>query len=248
MILPSKNRWFPLLLACMLGSAWTTNVSGAQASFEGRWEGALQIPGVDTTLVLDVSKEASGAWKGSVIIPGRNVSGETLSSIAVNGTELSAKINRLFAGPKTGPATLNARIEAKGILIGDLQIAGNSARFELQRTGPSQVTEAPESTAIPVELEGVWTGEYELNGYPRHVTLALKNQANGRAHADLAIVGKKTTNVPITLVVMRGDFVTLTAPDFGMSVEGKLDKTAGAFKGTLAQGAVEVVLLLNRSS
>jgi hypothetical protein len=103
----------------------------------------------------------------------------------------------------------------------------------------------PRSTAVTKELEGEWKGEYALFGYTRHVTLKLSNSKPDAATAEIVIVGKKTTNLPIDLVRQEGDMVTIDAHAMGMSYEGRLSK--GEIKGALNQGELEVPLNFRRA-
>jgi hypothetical protein len=211
-----------------------------------RWEGALHVPGRELTLVLDIAQDPAGTWTGSVILPGFGIKGAPIARLEVKQTELYATIDALLPAPNAN-ATIKARLERSGALAGEFELAGNVARFELKRTGAAQVETPPQSTPIATELEGEWTGDYELLGYPRHVTLKLKNESTGKAHAELVIVGKKTNNVRVVTVIQRGAFVSLDAPEFGMRVEGKLDPADGVFKATLTQGPFEVNFALRRS-
>jgi hypothetical protein len=44
----------------------------------GRWEGVVQIPGDELTLVVDLAADKTGNMKGSSIIPGFGKNGHTL--------------------------------------------------------------------------------------------------------------------------------------------------------------------------
>ena len=65
----------------------------------------------------------------------------------------------------------------------------------------------PRNTAVSKELEGEWKGDYELMGYARHVTMKFTNRGAEGAGLEFIIVGKKTNNVPVSLVTQEGDFL-----------------------------------------
>src|SRR4029077_817123 len=103
------------------------------------------------------------------------------------------------------------------------------------------------STAIAKEIEGEWKGEYELFGYPRHVTIKLVNRAADGATAEFVVVGKKTNNLPVDLVTQEGDLLTIDSHETGINYEGRLDRKTNEIKGTFAQGPIELPLVLRRS-
>ena len=127
-----------------------------------------------------------------------------------------------------------------GQLTGDFLQAGNTAPCVLQKTGPPQVELPRKSTAISQELEGEWKGDYEMDGYPRHVTLKLANHKPGGASAQLVIVGKKTNNAPVELVTEENGFLTIKSPEFGITYEGRFRKEAGEINGTFTLGPFRV--------
>jgi hypothetical protein len=84
-----------------------------------------------------------------------------------------------------------------------------------------------------------------LFGYARHVTLKLSNSQPDKATAELIIIGKKTTNLPIDLVRQEGDLVTIDSHTMSISYEGRLTK--GEISGTLNQGGLELPLVMRRA-
>ena len=102
------------------------------------------------------------------------------------------------------------------------------------------------STAVSQELEGEWKGDYEMDGYPRHVTLKLTNHKPDGASAQLVIVGKKTNNVPVELITEESGFLTIKSSEFGITYEGRMRKEAGEINGTFTLGPFELPLVLRR--
>ncbi|HWX15633.1 MAG TPA: hypothetical protein VNY07_03515 [Chthoniobacterales bacterium] len=224
---------FALALACH-----------AEESASGRWEGSAQIPGLELTLVVDLAQDSHGSWIGSIIIPGLDFRGAPLTEIAVKDSTVSFAI-------KAGlglQATLKGDLNADGALTGDFLEAGNTAPFVLKKTGPAQVELPPKSTPISKELEGEWKGEYEMNGYPRHVTIKLINRGAEGAASEFVIVGKKTNNLPVDLVTQEGDLLTIDSHENGIryGYEGRFEKAANEIKGTIILAEIELPLVLRR--
>ena len=220
----------------------------AAESAAGRWEGAAQIPGGALQLIVDLSEETGKGWIGSIIVPGFGVKGAPLGDIAVKDSEFAFAIKGALGGERAGQAKFKAHLTSEGHLAGDFTQGGNTAPFLLEKTGPPQVELPLPSTAVSKELEGEWKGEYELNGYPRHVTMKFANRggADG-AGVEFVIVGKKTNNVPVTLVTQEGDFLSMKSDEFGITYEGRFRKEAGEIKGTFTQGPFELPLVMRRT-
>jgi hypothetical protein len=96
-------------------------------------------------------------------------------------------------------------------------------------------------------LEGEWIGEYELLGYPRHVTVRLTNHAGGGATSEFVVVGKKTNNLPVDLVTQQQDFIRIESHETGINYEGRFRKDSGDITGTFEQGPLEIPLVLHRA-
>ena len=214
----------------------------------GRWEGSIQIPGSEFPLIVDLDQVTGQTWAGSIIIPGLGVKGAPLTDLSVGDSEISFTIKAALANERTGPAKFKGRVTSPGQLTGDFLQAGNRATCVLQKTGPPQVELPRKSTAIRHEFEGEWKGDYEMDGYPRHVTLTLANHNPGSASAKLVIVGKQTNNVPVELVTEEDGLLTIKSPEFGINYEGRFRKEASEINGTFTLGPFELPLVLRRAS
>lgn len=212
----------------------------------GRWEGSAQIPGGELKLVVDLSQDDRKEWIGSIIVPGLGVKGAPLTDIAVNDSEVAFSIKGALGSEREGQTKLKAHFTADARLKGDFMQGGNSAPLVLGKTGPAQVEMPPRNTPVSKQLEGEWTGEYELNGYPRHVTMKFTNRGADGAVVEFVIVGKKTNKVPVSLVTQENDFLSLKSDEFRMTYEGHLRSEAAEINGTLYQGPIEVSLVMRR--
>jgi hypothetical protein len=222
-----------LLLMCSLPAL--------AAGTAGRWEGVVRIPGAPMPIVIDL-----GAAAGSVTLPGRGVSGAPLRELAAGASGIVANLSAAIPSPggNAPPSSIELTLQPDGRLEGTFRQGGHSAPVTLLRSGDAQVTKAPASTPISAALAGVWKGRYELFGYPREVTLTLKDGPPAAGNAALVIVGKRTSNVPIDRVVQGTSFITFESDEYGMTIEGRV--SAGTIEGTLQQGPFEVPLVLRR--
>jgi hypothetical protein len=212
----------------------------------GRWEGIAQIPGHELRLIVDLSDEGGKRWTGSIIIPEFGIKDAELDDLHVSGGDFAFAIKGALGNQRAGRAQLQAHLTADGHLAGDFKQGGNTAPFVLTKTGPAQVELPPRSTAVAKELEGEWKGDYEMMGYARHATMKFANRDAGGAALEFTIVGKKVNNVPVSLVTQDEDFVTVKSEEFGITFEGRFNKSAGEIKGTLSQGPLEAPLVLRR--
>jgi hypothetical protein len=229
----------PVLLA-------STVLCQAADNAAGRWEGSAQIPGGELKLIVDLSQGHANEWVGSIIIPGIGVKGAPLTDILISDSEVAFSIKGALGDQRAGQTKLKAHFSADSHLTGDFMLAGNRAPFVLAKTGPPQVELPPRNTAVSKELEGEWKGAYELNGYPRYVTMKFANRGAEGANVDLVIVGKKTNNVPVSLVTQEGDFVSLISDEFRMTYEGQFHGDVREIRGTLTQGPFELPLVMHR--
>ena len=233
-----------LLAAIFFASA---GLCQAAESAAGRWEGSAQIPGGELKIIVDLSEETGKGWIGSIIVPGFGVKGAPLAEIAIKDSEFAFTIKGALGGERVGQAKFKAHLTANGHLAGDFMQGGNTAPFVLEKNGPPQVELPPRSTAVSKELEGEWKGEYELNGYARHVTMKFANRGADGAAVEFVIVGKKTNNVLVSLVTQEGDFLSMKSDEFGITYEGRFRKEAAEIKGTFTQGPFELPLVMRRT-
>jgi hypothetical protein len=232
------------LASCLVASSFCF----AADTPAGRWEGIVRVPEFPLLVVADVDQDASGQWIGSVTIPELNIKGAPLADIALHDNEVSFSIKGVLADPQAGPAKLQAHLDANRSMAGSFMQAGNTAAFALERTGSAQVDMPARSTAVAREFEGRWIGEYELMGYPRHVTLTLANHAGAAASAEFIIVGKKVNNLPVDLIMQDGAFLHIESHEIGINFEGRFRKDSGEISGTYEQGPFELPLVLHRET
>jgi len=220
----------------------------AAESAAGRWEGSAQIPGGEMKLIVDLSEESGKGWIGSIIVPGFGVKGAPLVDLHGRSGDLAFAIKGALGNERAGQAEIRAHLTADGHLSGEFKQGGNTAPFVLEKTGPPQVELPPQSTPVRKELEGEWKGEYELHGNTRHVTMKFADGGANTPGLEFVIVGKKTNNVPVSLLTQEGDFLTIKSDEFGIAYEGFFRKEAGEIKGTIVQGPFEQPLVMRRAA
>ena len=219
--------------------------AGAAHPLEGRWEGRVEIPGRELPLVVDLAPAGDG-WIGSLVIPGLGIKGAPLADLVVTESDVSFDLGNLLASPTQGPARFKARLQSAGRMAGEMRQAGNVAPIALARQGPAQVDTPPRSTPVARELATQWSGEFELTGYPRQVMLTLENREAG-AKAKLLIVGKRTNDIPVDLVVQQGTLVRIESSATQIVFEGRVGANAREIGGTMTLGPLEIPLVLRRA-
>jgi hypothetical protein len=220
---------------------------GAAKPLEGRWEGPVQIPGRDLQLVVDLAQDRAGAWAGSIIVPGLGIKGEPLKNVIVTDAAVAFDAGSALGSATYGPARFKAHLSAADSMAGEMSQGGNVAKFSLKRTAPAQAETPARSTRVTRDIEDRWTGDFELGGYPRHVTITLENHAGAAATAELVVVGKQTTTLPVDLVVEEGNFVRIESRENRVAFEGRFVKESGEIRGVFEMGPYELPLVLRRA-
>ena len=217
------------------------------AAPEGRWEGVIRIPGSDQSVIVDLAQASPGVWTGSIILPGLGIKGAPLANIEVAGTDVSFDVGRALTDAKAGPARLVVHSVNADTMTGDMQLAGNVADVAFARAGSAQVEPPVKSTAVGADIAREWNGEFDLGGYPRQVTIKLENHANAGATATFVIVGKRTNDFPVDLVIQDGDSLRIESGTTQVVFEGRVFAQAGEIKGTVSLGSLEVPVVLRRA-
>lgn len=219
---------------------------GATMAPEGRWAGSIQIPDRELPLVVDLAPDKGGAWAGSFIVPGLGIKGAPLANVAVTDSGVTFDTGALLASAPFGPATFSGHLTSADGMTGEMKQGGNVADFTLKRIGRAQVESAPRSTPVSAEVENQWTGDFELGGYPRHVTITFENHAEAGATAKFVVVGKQTTDLPVDLVIAEGDLLRVESQANQVAFEGRFSRERGEIKGIIELGPLELPLVLHR--
>jgi hypothetical protein len=222
--------WRIFALLCLATPAWP-----APPPASGRWQGVVHIPERDAVVVVDLAQDDHGAWTGSAILPDFGVKGAPLGALNVTAAEVGFTLEAL------GTPRFSGRLAADGTLSGTFQQAGNTAPFELRRTGPAQVDMPLRSTEIAKAFDGVWSGQTELLGNPLRVRLTLQSP-NG---VQFFVAGHREHDLKVDLVAQDGAFLSVRSSDLGgIRFEGELRSADHRIVGSLNQGPFEAPLVL----
>lgn len=242
-IKPFRHSQRVALACCASWLAAVLTVSAAEP-LAGHWEGSVRIPGNELLLVVDLAPDAGGSWTGSLTIPGLSIKGLPLRDFVVSGSDVSFATK---APPGRGlEATFKAHLDESGAMTGDFSQGGNTAPFELKSIGPAQVEAPRRSMSVSKELEGEWQGEFQLFGYGRKVTLKLNNNGDKGAGAELVVVGKRVNNLPVDLITLEGNLLSVHSHETGILFEGRFAKDGNEIRGMFSQGPIDVPLVLHR--
>lgn len=228
-----------LVSALLIASAWFCRAAEPAA---GRWEGAIEIPGLELPLVIDLAQDAAGQWTGSAVLPGLGIKGAPLADIVAGDAGVRFSLKGALGDPK-----FTAHAGAGDTLTGDFALAGNTAAFTLHKTGPPQVEPPRRSNPVARELEGEWRGEFELFGNKLRARLTLTNQPAGTA-AKFVVGNKHDTDLPVDFVTQEGEWLTLDAHAYGIGYEGRFHADNHEIVGTFSQGGLESPLVFHRSA
>lgn len=116
-----------LLAVALQGPA----VARAQSEAAGQWEGAIETPGTELGVIVDLSVDADGAWSGEIDIPVQGAEDLPLSGITVDGRSVRFSIRGIPGDP-----TFDGMLSDDGSSItGDFTQGGQTFPFHLARAG-----------------------------------------------------------------------------------------------------------------
>jgi hypothetical protein len=205
----------------------------------GHWEGAIQVPGQELKIEIDLAGTAD-KWEGTITIPAQSLKGFPLSAITVQGETVGFALQGVPGNPQFKGAVKEGKT-----LAGDFSQGGGTVPFALTRTGDAKIEPVPKSTPISKELEGTWTGTLEANGTALHLVLKLANQASGVATGTLVSLDQGSAEIPIVAVIQTGTHLKLLVRSIGGTYEGDLKD--GQLTGTWSQGGGSLPLVFKQT-
>ena len=226
--------------------AWTLTLAAhgsaaAQAATgpAGHWEGAIQVPGQELAIQVDLANKDADRWVGTIAIPAQNLKGFPLSDITVTGNAVAFAMKGVPGDPRfTG--TLSA--DGKS-MSGEFSQGGGRIPFTLAWKGEARYEEPPKSTEITKELEGSWEGALDVQGTVLRLVLKLTNQA-GSATGTLISVDQGGIEIPLTSISQAGSQLKFTISTINASYVG--DFKDGELAGTWTQGPGSWPLVFKR--
>jgi len=228
-----------VMLAARSGAAAAQSAAAAPSA-AGHWTGAIQTPGQELQVEVDILANAPGTWVGTISIPAQNIRAFPLSSLEVLGDAVSFAMKGIPGDP-----VFKGKLSAEGgILAGDLTQGGAKLTFSLKRSGEATIAETATSTPIAKELEGAWEGSLNTGAAVLRLKLTLANRAEGGATGTMVSVDQGGVEIPIATVTQSASRVELALPTIGGSYSGELKD--GRLTGDWKQGAATLPLVFAR--
>jgi hypothetical protein len=227
-----------MLVAALIASSQIA-FSQTPAGPSGHWEGAIQVPGQELKIEVDLSG-AGEKWEGTITIPAQGVKGLPLSGLAVSGESVSFALGGIPGEPRfKGTVSKDAKT-----LSGDFSQGGGTVPFSVTRIGEAKIVRPPASTSVTKDLEGSWEGAVDINGTILRLVVTLTNQPNSVATGTLTSVDQGGVVIPIAAVVQTDAHLKLVVPAVVGNYEGDLKD--GQLTGTWTQGPNSWPLVLKR--
>jgi len=206
----------------------------------GHWEGAIQIPGQELKIEIDLQKSAD-KWEGTIAIPAQNLKGFPLSGISVKADAIGFAMK----GVPGDPMFKGTLSKDSKTISGDFSQGGGTIPFAVTRTGEAKIDPVPKSTPVTKDLEGSWEGSLDVDGKTLRLVLKLANQPNGPATATLVSVDQGGAEIPVAAVVQTGSQLKVLVPVIVGNYEGELKD--GVLTGKWTQGPRTWPLVFKRA-
>lgn len=228
----------PSLLVALIVSS-SVLLAQPAASPSGHWEGALQVPGQELKIEIDLARSGE-KWEGTISIPAQNLKAFPLSAITIQRDSVGFALNGIPGSPQF-KGTLSK--DGKS-LSGEFSQGGGTLPFAVARTGDAKIEPPPKGTPITKELEGSWEGSLDVGGTILHLLLKLSNRPDGGATGTMVSVDQGGTEVPVAAVVQTGSHLKVVVQAISGIYEGDLKD--GQLTGTWTQGPGAWPLVLKR--
>jgi hypothetical protein len=205
----------------------------------GHWEGAIQLPGQELKIAIDLAK-TSDTWEGTIAIPAQGLKGFPLSSISASGDSVTFALKGIPGDP-TFKGTIS---KDSKMLTGDFTQGGGTVPFALTRTGDPKIEPLPKSTPITKDIEGSWEGALDIEGKVLRLALKLSNQS-GTGTGTMISIDQGAAEIPIAAVIQTGAQLKLLLPVIAGNYEGELKD--GQLTGKWTQGPRTLPLVFTRA-
>jgi hypothetical protein len=219
--------------------AFILSLAQPAAGPSGHWEGAIQVPGPELKIEIDLAPRGE-KWEGTITIPAQGLKGFPLSAITVQGDSVSFALNGVPGNPQfKGTLSKDSRS-----LNGEFGQGGGTMPFAVTRTGDAKFEALPKSTPITKDLEGSWEGSLDANGTILRLLLKLSNGPDGVARGTMTSVDQGGVELPAAAVVQTGSHLKVVVQAIAGTYEG--DFKDGQLTGTWRQGPGTLPLVFKR--
>jgi hypothetical protein len=228
------NRVFWTVLL-IIPAAIAADAVGNNAA--GHWEGAIQTPGADLAIVVDIAKSGDGKLGGAIAMPSEKLQGLPLKSVTVDGTSIRfhARLDQEFNGYFAGDGD-----EIKG----DITVEGHQLPIYLKRTGDAKIEPRASSAAIAKTFEGSWTA---ILG-SENLRLILTNLPDGTSTGSVVNMNEGELEIPVSAIAVDGAGLKLGLKAVDGSYSGQLSADGTELVGTFQQGSQSVPLKFRRAA
>ncbi len=235
-----------MIVHAIVAGLWLLTSPGVQAPAQapagptGHWEGAIQVPGQELQIAVDLA-DRGGKWEGAISIPTQGLKGFPLSGITVVGTA----VNFAMKGVPGDPQFKGTLSKDGKTLAGDFSQGGGNTTFSLAWKGEAKFETPAKSTAITKDFEGSWEGTVTVTTTPLRLVLKLATQ-DGVATGTLISVDQGGAEIPITTVTQKGSHLNLVISLVSGNYDGDLKD--GQIVGTWTQGPMTAPLTFKRAA
>lgn len=226
-------------------SAWLVAMMAAVAFAQpaatpsGHWEGAIQVPGQELKIEIDLAPK-DDKWEGTIAIPAQGVKNLPLEAITVQGDSVSFVLSGAPGKPQ-----FNGTLAKDGKSVsGQFTQGGGAVPFAVTRTGDAKFEPIPATTPVGKEIAGTWEGSLDAGGTTLRLVVKLANGADGKATGTLVSLDQGGIELPLVAIVQTGAHLKFLVRAVAGTFEGDLKD--GQLSGTWAQGPGSLPLVLKR--
>lgn len=217
--------------AALTGLLLLTGAVAQEANLAGHYEGKIEAPNREVSIIVHLDRDAKQAWIGHITItPGP--SELPLAGIVAKGETVSFSLSGIQNAPQFEGKWDKEAQTIKGTVTAN----NNPVPFELTRKGAAKVALPRQSSALPKDLEGDWEGALEVGGKTLRLVLSLKPGPEGRAVATLLSVDQNNQSIPVNSVTIDGDSLAYDVKIIAGAFKGKLNAEKTEIAGEWTQG------------
>ena len=213
----------------------------AQTAPAGHWEGNIQTPDREITIVLDLAKNDKGAWVGTLAQPEQNVKGAPLTDIQVAEKNVKFRL-----APSANAPSMDCTVTSETAMKCAITGPGGDVSADFKRTGDAKVELPKAEAAVSKELEGDWEGVLDTPMGSLHLVVHFKNQPDKTLKATLDSPDQGATDLPLNDVAQKGTAVEFQLRMVGGAFKGALNKEATEMAGDWSQGGGSLPLTLKK--